>query len=288
MSIFFKRVTLIAVYWLLGYSVMLATNLEYNPAYVDSILTSSRDSVVVADFIEDYIGSPTSISDSSWDVQPLKSPRGASSMVIYIPFLLMVLIIYKLLYSEFLHGIMPGMWSTHAFSLHYKNKRYSSLVAIVLQYIVKLVSISFAIQYGLFLSTSKQDFLAPKYAFILLGFTASVLTLLYFLEYLTQLAIGFGDWFKVYFVQYNIVTTWVWIPLIIILLVAHLNEFQMDTRQYLMLLAVPMFILPIVATIRSWLIMNGRQGGVLIYFFMYLCTFKIIPYWVILKFAIGY
>jgi hypothetical protein len=48
---------------------------------------------------------------------------------------------------------------------------------------------------------------------------------------------------------------------------------------------IPITIISVFSTIRSLMLWNGAWKHYLIYFFIYLCTFKIIPYLIIAKFA---
>lgn len=287
MSIFFKAKVYLLVLFVISYSLADAHEIEYNPATVDSVLVNHTDDVELESQIQlleyDYI-----VKSPQWDIQQLKQEGPMSSLPLSLFIIVMIIVMIKIFYKDFYNSILTGIVNARIFQLDYSNKKYSKNFPLVLQFILKCALITFVGQYIVYVYTDGESYMDLKYFAGGMLLVMALFLTIYLAEYIVLKAIGIGDFFRIYFSQYNLITTWTWLPLFIFSYVFYLNDIHIEFNTLSMISIFSVFIFATLGAFRSLLISNGVLRNHLIYFFMYICTFKIVPYLLILKFIDGF
>lgn len=286
MSTFFKAKVYLFLFLIMSFFMADAHSIEYNPATVDSVLTNN----VMAAQLEEQIkllGYDYIVRNPQWDIQQRKGHGALSSLPLSLFLIVMIIVIIKVFYKEFYDSILTGIVNVRVFQLDYNNKKYSKTIPLILQFVLKTALITFIGQYIIYIYTGRSSFMELKY---FMGGVLLILTLfsvIYLAEFIVLKAIGIGSFFRIYFSQYNLITTWTWLPLFIFSYIFYLNDIRISFSTLSMISIVSALLFSILGASRSIIISNGVLRNHLIYYFMYLCTFKILPYLLILKFVEG-
>ncbi len=267
---------------LMGITSVYAQEVTYSPEFVDSFMVQNSQDTQVSEIVDQVAG--TGVSEKSvWDVQHLREKRTMPSLILMLPVVVFLIIIMKYLFKSFFNTSMSSIVNGKVFQLHYRNKKYSEPIPLFILFLLRNIVTVMLCQYLVYVYSNDSSFLGIKYFGIGFILITAFFSILYFIEYLVQNAIGVGEVFRMYFTQYYLITTWSWSPLILIILVMHLNGIHLGYNIITLILAVPVLFFSFLAIVRSIILLNGAWRDNLIYFFMYLCTFKIIPYLIILK-----
>ena len=105
------------------------------------------------------------------------------------------------------------------------------------------------------------------------------------IEFFIHNIIGSGSYFRIYFTQHYLLTLWLSLPVLGLILIMYLNNIDLTMNLILLVFIMPLAFIALFSTIRSLMLWNGAWKHYLLYFFIYLCTFKIIPYLIITKLA---
>ncbi len=259
-----------------------ASEKEYNPAYIDSVLETTVTNTFLSESIEQI--SATGISkEPYWDIQSVKEKNTANSLYVVLPLVILMILLIKLFSKDFYSSILAGMLNVRFFQLNYKNKKYRSFISLLIQFFLKSLFLAFVSLYLISVYTKSAGYLDLKYFLWMSVFILALLTAVYAGEYIVQKTIGLGDFFKVYFLQYNLITTWSCLPIVLTVFVLYLNQIYLSFSILTAIVTVPLLLFSLIGLIRSLILLNKSLNNNLFYFFMYLCTFKIIPYLLILK-----
>lgn len=280
MSIFFKY--LIVLFALFNAYCLQAQEVVYSPEFVDTFMIQNTQAEYV-EGLSNQLSQNTINADGNWDVQHLKKQVSTPSIVLLLPIIILIIIIQKFLFTGFFKSTFSGIVNMNVFQLHYRNKKFSEQIPLILLFILRNIAVVLICQYLAYLYFDQSKYL--NWNHFLVGFLVINIFYIsvYLLEYFVFNMVGVGDMFRVYITQYFTITTWVWIPLVLLALLLYLNNIQLDINVILLLVVFPALLSAIFAIIRSILLWNGMWRDKLIYFFMYLCTFKIIPYLILTK-----
>lgn len=280
MSIFSKCCMMFLMIFSLN--VLLAQDIEYSPEFVDSFMVQQT----LPDYVEGLTGGLSQekiFKDQAWDVQQLRTTPSTPSIILLLPIIFLIIIVLKFLFTGFFKSSFSGIVNLNVFLLHYRNKKFSEQLPVFLLFTLRNIVIVLICQYLASIYFQQQSYFNWKHFAIGFLVISVFYILVYLMEYFVFNMIGIADMFRVYFTQYFIITTWVWTPLVLLILLLHLNNIQLDMNIILLLIVLPVFLSALIAVIRSILLWNGMWRDNLIYFFMYLCTFKIIPYLILTK-----
>lgn len=285
MSIFSKTLAVMLI--VLAASAVSAQDVEYNPEFVDSFMIQNTQPVYVEGMAH-QLSQNTIFSEDVYDVQQLKAHRSTPSIIFTLPVIFLIIIMLKFLFTGFFKSSFSGIVNMNVFQLHYRNKKFSEHLPLLLLFILRNIFIIIICQYLAFLHFQQEYYFNWKHFAIGFVVISIFYSLVYLMEYFVQNMIGIGEMFRMYFTQFFIITTWLWVPLIAVILLLYLNNIQLETNIIVAILILPVFLSSVIAVLRSVLLWNGAWRDNLIYFFMYLCTFKIIPYLLLAKFLKEY
>ena len=286
MSIFSKLAIIFVCFALLSFNPIKASEASYNPISVDTFLVQNAQQTEINEHIQ-------SLSDTVlgkiqvWDIQNLKTDLKSPAIIWVFPLMLILWLIIKNYFKIFYNNILPGISSARSFQLSYQNKMYSDLLPLLILFLIRNMGFVVVVQFLMTAVTGSLRYLSTSV--FLLGFILMTIfyIMTYFLEYIVQNAIGYSGRFRMYITQYLLITTWVVFPIIIILLIINLNKIDIRPIYLIMLVMFPLIITASFAIFRSIFARNEWRGGNLIYFFMYLCTFKLFPYLILVKYLKG-
>lgn len=282
MSIFSKMKFIFILLLLLNITSVFAEDVSYSPEFVDTFLIQNSQNSQVSEIVDNVSDSKLN-EKSVWDVQHLREKRTTPSLILILPVIVLLMIIMKYIFRGFFNTSMSSIANGKVFQLHYRNKKYSEPIPLFILFLLRNIALVMLCQYIVYVYLNDGVYLGLKYFGIGFVLITTFFSLLYLIEFIVQTAIGVGGIFRMYFTQYYLITTWSWMPLIAIILVIHLNGIHIGFNVIALLLAVPVLLFSILAIIRSIILLNTAWRDNLIYFFMYLCTFKIIPYLILLK-----
>lgn len=283
MSIYFRKLCFLLLLFISGQNTF-AQKIEYNPVFVDTFLVKNSEEITLRNYIQK--NDVTNISSNSiWDVQQLKEATHLSSLIIITPLILLFLIILKFIFTNFFESSLLGLFNDKIFQLQYRNKKFSEILPLILIFIIRNTIIVLILQYLLSILLKQIKFLNIQTFLILFLITNLFFAIKVIAEYFIQNIIGIGSNFRIYFTQHYLITLWLSIPILTIILIMYLNSIELTMNLVLIFFMIPITIISVFSTIRSLMLWNGAWKHYLIYFFIYLCTFKIIPYLIIAKFA---
>jgi hypothetical protein len=272
---------MIGMFWM-SMNYVHAQEVNYSPEFVDTFMIQNT----LPAYVEGLTGGLSQekiFSEKTWDVQQVKTTPSTPSIVLLLPIILLIIIAIKFIFTGFFKSAFSGIVNLNVFQLHYRNKKFSEQFPVLLLFILRNIVIVLICQYLACLYFQQESLFNWKHFIIGFSVISIFYAVVYLMEYFVFNMIGIGEMFRVYFTQYFIITTWIWTPLILIILLLHINNIQLDTNITLLIFVIPILISAIIAVIRSVLLWNGMWRDNLIYFFMYLCTFKIIPYLILTK-----
>lgn len=259
-----------------------AQNVSYSPEFVDSFLIQNTQDVQMQQITENVSDSKLNIQPV-WDVQSLKVSHSTPAVILLLPVIVLLIIMIKFLFKSFYSSSLSAIVNGKVFQLHYRNKKFSDIIPLLFLFILRNIVMVIICQYLVFMALKDTAYLSLTY--FLTGFVLFSLfyIVLYVAEFFVQSIIGVSNIYRMYFTQYYLITAWSWLPLIGVILVLYLNGIHLSIDLIGLFLIIPLLIFAFLAIIRSVMLWNGAWRDNLIYFFIYLCTFKIIPYLIIVK-----
>lgn len=283
MSIYFKNICLLLLVYCCS-SYVIAQEKEYNPVFVDTFLIQNSQEATLQEITQKNDVSSIS-SNPLWDVQQLKEKTHLTSLVLITPILIFLLIILKFVFHNFFQSSLLGLFNDKTFQLQYRNKKFSEILPLILIFILRNSTIVLILQFLLSVILKRNQYLSIK-TFLFLFLIANVFFAFKLVaEYFVQNVIQSGSIFRVYFTQHYLISLWLTLPFLALILIMYLNSIELTMNLVLLFFMIPFAIISLFSTIRSLMLWNGAWKQYFIYFFIYLCTFKILPYLIIAKFA---
>lgn len=290
MSMYFKRILLIVSFFLFTVNSYSKEEDYYtpdsaiaiNPTYVDSLYQAAKGSQQLDSVASDLsvFRIPTAIK---WDVQQLNKLAHIHSVYFATLLILLLFVIIKLGYQEFFFSSLSALPNGKVFQLYFRSKKFSSTLPLLMFFLVRVILLSLiAVQIVYFL-TGNDHFTKIQFFFMWTGIITGFYVLRYIAEFIVTAVIGVSPVFKQYLTEYTIITAWVWLPVLVLLILAGSNTFDDLPRLFFILLAFILIIGSTFAHIRSIEISTLRNIPFLIHFFIYFCTFKILPYMILVK-----
>ena len=259
-----------------------AQPVEYSPEFVDTFLVQTADTEQVASVLDDLDMNAMSEAPE-WDVQHLRARQYFPSLLVFIPVVLLLIILLKFSYKNFFLASLSGIVNDKVFHLHYRGKKFSENLPVVFFYLIRLMVITMIVQYCFYYFLNDNRFISLRYFLLSFVIVFTFYALKNLSEWLIQGMIGTGEAFRMYFVQQTLITGWLWLPALLAVLVLYLNNVKLPANWMLGIVVLPVLFSSIFAVIRGLLLWKAGWRDNFIYFFIYLCTFKFIPYLVLAK-----
>lgn len=167
--------------------------------------------------------------------------------------------------------------------LHFRGNKFSEVIPLVLMYVIKLSVLSIFLQYTALFFLKDDAFVSMKYFLLILTLLTLFYGLRFLIESVTHFMMGSSKMFKSYYVQHQIISTWLWLPSILLVIILYSNVATMSGKSFFIITITPIIIASLFSFLRSLIIWSVVWRDFLLYFFVYFCTFKILPYLVVAK-----
>lgn len=262
-----------------------ATATNINPFFRDSILKHKVDTARwsnVESAVNRYNKSATNIR--------LQKPKVETNSLLYLYMtagIVILLIIMRLIFDDFSTSLLEGMLSMKKFFVFYKSKKYDSLIAIILVYVFNLVLLSL-ISFIAWSFTTKHGFKTFNMSVFM---DISVLMIVFFtlknaIEYLFNFIIDTQDTFKAFFLQ-NLFTEFLLCVVLLVFSLIYIYNSYFSLNWMLGLFFVILTIYLVFNTIRSYQLISVTRLPYKLHFFLYICTFKLIPILLLVKYFLN-
>ena len=222
-----------------------------------------------------------------YSLQPLKYPTASVFYLLFIIGLLLVALLLRVLFDDFSESMLRGVFSSKDYYLLLRTNKYDSPVPLVYLFLAK--NLVFAVLAYLAVEKIKPDgpawfqpalLLKVMLLIVLFSFTRSLIELVF------NWTIGTVTIFKAFMLQ-QLFVDFIWgLGLLCICLVGLYNPgFHM--QQPLAWFAVILGIYLVFNTFRSYQLMSNIRINYRLHFFIYICSFKILPVLVLAKYLLS-
>lgn len=254
-----------------------ATDRVFDPVVVDSVLLAQDQIGLLSDDFRE-IQSTTVSKTKVWDLQTVNPPKHLASIYVAVLLVLSLFAVLKFFYRNFFEAGLLGLPNDKVFLLHHRGNKFTDNFPWIAFFSLRLILIAIAIQYGVYYFTGKQEAVGLTYFGIWLAVVAAFYLLRFAAEWMVQSFMGLSKQFKVYYMQHLLITGWLWLPALGIILILFVNIDRMSIPVYGGIVAGVFILVGIFSLIRSLLLWSSELRSHLVYFFIYFCTFKILPY----------
>jgi hypothetical protein len=273
---------LLLVVFLTISSAVNATDREFNPAFVDSILMAQEQVDIQSGHFNKIQGTTVAAS-KVWDLQTVNPPTHFASIYLVVLAILLLFVVLKFFYRNFFEAGLLGLPNDKVFLLHHRGNKFTDSFPWIAFFFLRLILIATAIQYGVYYFTGKQEAAGLTYFGIWMAVVAAFYLLRFAAEWMVQSVVGLSKQFKVYYMQHLLITGWLWLPAIGIILILFVNIDRISVPLYAGIVAGILILVGLFSLLRSLLLWSSELRSHLVYFFIYFCTFKILPYALALK-----
>lgn len=251
--------------------------LDYNPLVVDSVLQQK-----VTDTVLDKIHTQSDVFSIAeqyvMDVQSLKKKQELSSLYVVSVVMLLLIVVLKFSYNNFFQSGILSLANEKIFLLHFRGKKFSHIPALLVLIFIRISVPALILQYGFYYYTGNKDLIAMKYFLMLFSFLMLFTLVRMAAESLVQTLAGQAKVFNPYITQHLIITTWLWLPAVLLVLILYVNQIDVSVLWYSVIVTAPIILASMYSMLRALFIWGSVWRDYLLYFFAYLCTFKILPY----------
>jgi hypothetical protein len=281
-SIYSDVAKLLLIVFLTASSALNATDRNFDPGFVDSILMAQNQvDIQAGDILQ--IQSTAVTASKVWDLQAVNPPAYFASIYLVILVILLLFVVLKFFYRNFFEAGLLGLPNDKVFLLHHRGNKFTDNFPWLAFFFLRLILITIAIQYGVYFFTGKPEAAGLTYFGIWMVVVASFYLLRFAAEWMVQSAMGLSKQFKVYYMQHLLITGWLWLPAIGIILILFVNIDRISMPLYAGIVAGLFITVGLFSLLRSLLLWSSELRSHLVYFFIYFCTFKILPYALALK-----
>lgn len=202
-------------------------------------------------------------------------------------FILLLVVFFKLVFDDFSYALLEGVLSYKKFIVYSQSKKYDSFIAVFIIYILKILLLSMVI-YAVIHSFGKNNFNSFyivffwKFFFLLLFFFSLKNTI----EYVFNFVVQTHQIFKSFFLH----TLFIDFILLLILLPLFLVFIYNDNINQGIINWIVISGLVFYAffnIIRSYQLASLVRIPYKLHFFLYICTFKILPILLLTKFILN-
>lgn len=257
-------------------------SMVYNPILVDSMLKEKMSDTIIAEI--HTISDVFSIAENSaMDVQSLKKEQELSSLYVVTVIILLLIVVLKFSYNNFFQSGILSLANEKIFLLHFRGKKFSKAPALIFLFLIRTSVPTLILQYGIYYKTGNKEVIAMSYFLMIFAFFVIFSLVRIAAESLVQSLAGQSKVFNPYFTQHLLITSWLWLPSVLLILLLHVNKVDISVRWYTVLVLAPVVLASLFSTLRALFIWGSVWRDYLLYFFAYLCTFKILPYFIAAK-----
>ena len=256
-----------------------------NPVFRDSILKNKVDTAKW-----NVIKSSIDINKSTHknrEIQKEKHPLNNISFLYISCIILLVLLLMRLIFDDFSFSLLEGIFSFKKYLLYYQSKKYDSLIAIILVYLISATILSL-ITYIVLVHFVNDDFtnfdillFLEVLAVVILFFSAK-----YFIEFIFNWVIDTQNIFRAFFLQ-NLFSELLLSIVALFLLLIYIYNSAVSYNFTIIAMSFIVVVYLVFNTLRSYQLMDSVRIPYKLHFFLYICAFKIIPMLLIAKYILN-
>lgn len=277
---YFKQIVLILLCCTVFYSFS-GSNKDYNPIWVDSILKNKIDSAQMlklkqSAFIDGQKSRPTKVI-----IQPL---RAQQKILEYMFVALLILLIIALLYvffGDYFLAVRESLVSIKQYQVYLAANKFDNFFLIVALFLFKIILLAFVVNsfINIYVSIYYNIFNYKQFAYIL-SVIAIFFSLKMILEIIVLFVIGQIKTYRLFYFN-KLFFDIAFACLVSLFIVLMYYNTTIDKREFLILFGV---IYTFYIVYKGFKIAQFAKISNKIYFILYLCTFKIIPLMLVVKY----
>jgi hypothetical protein len=254
----------------------------FDPVFVDSLL-KAQEQIMSSPQLPSQLQSAYIAEEKVWDLQTVNPPQYLAAIYPVVLLVLLLFVLLKFFYRNFFEAGLLGLPNDKVFLLHHRGNKFTEDFPWIAFFILRILLIALAIQYGVYFISGKPEAAGLVYFGIWVGVVAAFYTLRFSAEWIVQTAMGFSKQFKVYYMQHLLITGWLSLPALLIILVLYTNFSAVGWKLYAGILVGIFLLVGLFSLLRSLLLWSSELRSHVVYFFIYFCTFKILPYALVIK-----
>lgn len=246
-----------------------------NPYFIDSILKTKLDTVKFHQIEAILITKKTAATQI--EIQQIKQ-QPQNSWYLFVAIILIILtLLFRLLFDDFTDSMLEGLISFKKFMVFYQSKKYDSLLAVLLLFILNIAVISLVIHIfvQIILNDQFREFYISRY------FKIAITLLVYFfvtstIEYLLN---GFTNTLSVFLAHFlwYLFSSFFGIIICLLLLMVHIYNTSISLGFFEIVGWLFFALFVVFNIIRSYQLFSTIRIPYKLHFFMYICAFKILP-----------
>jgi hypothetical protein len=256
--------------------------MDYNPLVVDSVLRDKVNDTILSEISAS--SDVFTISENAvMDVQSLRKKQDLSSLYVVSVIILLLIVVLKFKYNNFFQSGILSLANEKIFLLHFRGKKFSHVPALLILLSIRIAVPSLILQYGFYYCTGNKELISTKYFLMLFLLIGAFSLVKMASESLVQSLAGQSKVFTPYITQHLVITSWLWLPSILLVLILYVNQLDVSVQGYAAIVSLPVILASLYSMLRALFIWGSIWRDYLLYFFAYLCTFKILPYLIAAK-----
>lgn len=265
-----------------------SAELLYNPAWADTVLLQERDSAAYSQLKQSIlVPAYARVHASGYMLQPLRHAAPPLFYLYFITAILGVALVLRLIYDDFSESLLRGVLSSKAYYVALRTNKYDSPVPLAYVFLAKhlvLGVIAYLALEQLFPSgpMGYDPGLLLRVAGLVMGF--GILRSLG--ELLFNWVIGTGSVFKAFTLQ-QLFIDFIWGLLLLTACLVFIYHPGFQLRAPLGWFSLLLALYLVFNTFRSYQLMHQARVPFRLHFFIYICTFKILPVLLLAKYLVS-
>ncbi|MCB0512037.1 MAG: DUF4271 domain-containing protein [Bacteroidetes bacterium] len=277
---YFKQIVLIILCCSIFYSFS-ADKKDYNPIWVDSILKNKTDSAQMLQlkqsiFIDGQKATPTTVI-----IQPLRAQQKALDYMYAALLILLIIALLYVFFGDYFLAVRESLVSIKQYQVYLAANKFDNFFLIVALFLFKIILLAFVVNsfINIYVSIYYNIFNYKQFAYIL-SVIAIFFSLKMILEIIVLFVIGQIKTYRLFYFNklfFDIAFACM-VALIIVLMYYNTST---DIRAFLILFGA---IYTLYIVYKGFKITQFAKISNKIYFILYLCTFKIMPLMLVVKY----
>lgn len=253
-----------------------------NPYFMDSVLKNKLDTTKFKDIeasilIKKAAATQAIIQQEKQNVQ--------SSWYLFTALILISLTLFlRLLFDDFTNSMFEGVVSFKKFMIFYQSKKYDSLLAVLLLFILNIALLSLVVH--IFIQYVLNDNFTNFYAFRYVQITSILLIYFFAISIIEYFFNGFTNTLSLYVAHFlwYLFSSFFSILVCLLILLIHIYNLSIPFRLLEIIGWITFAFFLVFNIIRSYQLFRTIRIPYKIHFFMYICAFKILPFLILGKY----
>ncbi|MCB9034883.1 MAG: DUF4271 domain-containing protein [Chitinophagales bacterium] len=264
-------------------SFTIKSQVVYNPEFVIKTLQTQRDTTAYNQFTNQVFLEKA--KTSVLQIESIKQNKLSIIPFVVILIILIVIILSRLLWKDYISYIAQSIFSTKNYLLYFNLHRFDNVPVIIISILLEIGFV--LLLYTMFLyfnGIHLKDFNFTTILIIVLAFVVvrNIIEILF--NWASDSLKQYYRFF--YFNQFHTILILSLLSLIALIGYYHPNIIQLKNVNYIGV--VLLSVITIIVIIQNIMLANKISNVNFLYFFMYICTFKLLPLALIVKTVITY